>query len=88
MSKYRTMYRLWINISASVSPEHGAYVQSVGGSGDHTQLGFHEVQKSQNYLRCELGHNLPLTVHCNSFLICYEARTLKRNVSSRMSLLL
>ena len=25
--------RLWINVSASVSPENGAFVQSVGGSG-------------------------------------------------------
>ena len=52
-----------------------------------THLGFLELQKYQNYLRCELGHNLPLTVHFNSFLICYEAIKLKRNVSSRMSLL-
>ena len=30
------MYRLWVNVSASVSPGNGVKDQSVGGSGVHT----------------------------------------------------
>ena len=36
MSKCRKVYRLSINVSASVSPENGVQVPSVGGSGVHT----------------------------------------------------
>ena len=36
MRKYRNEYRLWINVSASVSPGNGVYVKSVGSSGVYT----------------------------------------------------
>ena len=51
-------------------------------------IGLYDVKKSKNYLRCELGHDLSLTLHFNSFQICYEAKRFNCNVSSGMSLLL